>query len=649
MADQIVTRQDLVDAHYDAETLGEFINGEENTEVTSRLGRTYWTLATINYLISQGQLKISDLQAAIDIAAAAGAGANGWTADLIVDGAETQKQINKKTVTHVECIADLINITNVWDGRTVYVKSVLKPIYGVALPFIAGGNFVYKASSTMQADGFLVVNAPNGRWIKALDESEITVDDFGGIGGNTKDNSDAFNAYASSPHVGMEIKLGKQGRYRVAKQVDLQGKNLVGSGMGKPNDKYYNLSSIDVDGSSPDLQGKTAFINCGPVIKNLTARCSNGAGKQVSFIEVDGYLISINNICIVNFYDQIIVKEATVGFYIDGWWSYYSQNSGMHCLDPNNRVSTTGMIRNVYFQLGDNYALIFNKSIVGMNFDNITLESMNGGIKCPSIARCKISNFWCENTKDGSAKKIFDIGTSLGNSWGNVAENIITTGSNGTWIDNFSPSKAPENTDMTGVVISNSMLSVSSSGATVNNKTTLKSTGLFTDGVLYESRLSGTAPMVKARAIGADGSGALYVALDTYTKLSRKWGTYNHGSNNAGAFYAPMMLTYDQSFSTPQINNGWQIVKESTGIYRVERVSGNTSVITNGHILVSGIIVGARLGTGASLSNGIQMIETYTGSWTNFTEAAGFKVFFRDTSGVLADPWRFTVAFTATS
>lgn len=96
MADQIVTRQDLVDAHYDAETLGEFINGEENTEVTSRLGRTYWTLATINYLISQGQLKISDLQAAIDIAAAAGAGANGWTADLIVDGAETQKQINDR-------------------------------------------------------------------------------------------------------------------------------------------------------------------------------------------------------------------------------------------------------------------------------------------------------------------------------------------------------------------------------------------------------------------------------------------------------------------------------------------------------------------------------------------------------------------------
>ncbi|MFW6509403.1 hypothetical protein [Acinetobacter baumannii] len=97
MADQIVTRQDLVDAHYDAETLGECINGEENTEVTSRLGRTYWTLATINYLISQGQLKISDLQAAIDIAAAAGAGANGWTDLLIATlGGQTQRALNMR-------------------------------------------------------------------------------------------------------------------------------------------------------------------------------------------------------------------------------------------------------------------------------------------------------------------------------------------------------------------------------------------------------------------------------------------------------------------------------------------------------------------------------------------------------------------------
>ncbi|HCW3964633.1 TPA: hypothetical protein OXK91_003878, partial [Acinetobacter baumannii] len=47
-------------------------------------------------MIAAGYLRIDDLQSAIDIAAAAGAGANGWTADLVVDGDKTQKQINEE-------------------------------------------------------------------------------------------------------------------------------------------------------------------------------------------------------------------------------------------------------------------------------------------------------------------------------------------------------------------------------------------------------------------------------------------------------------------------------------------------------------------------------------------------------------------------
>lgn len=42
----------------------------------------------------QGNQEITNLQNAINIAAAAGAGENGWTAQLIVDGDKTQKQIN---------------------------------------------------------------------------------------------------------------------------------------------------------------------------------------------------------------------------------------------------------------------------------------------------------------------------------------------------------------------------------------------------------------------------------------------------------------------------------------------------------------------------------------------------------------------------
>ncbi|WP_235895382.1 DUF2460 domain-containing protein [Acinetobacter baumannii] len=567
----------------------------------------------------------------------------------MMDEAINEGTINALAITHVECIADLINITNVWDGRTVYVKSVLKPIYGVALPFIAGGNFVYKASSTMQADGFLVVNAPNGRWIKALDESEITVDDFGGIGDNTKDNSDAFNAYASSPHVGMEIKLGKQGRYRVAKQVDLKGKGLVGNGCGKVSEFYYNLGCIDVDGSSSSLTGKSAFINCGPTIQNVTARCSNGAGKQVSFIEIDGYLANIDHITLVNFYNQIVVKQALVGFNFTNAWLYYSQNSGIYCEDPLNRVSTTGTFHNIYFQLGDGYSMIFDRDIHGCDFDNIIFESMNGGIKARTVAHCGFGKFWCENLKTETSKDWLEVTGTSNSCYGNSFTGYVKL--LGGWTSKTSPtldSLAANNYG--GVSVSAEGIAIVNAGS--KQKMLMLPTGFKTgSGVIDETHINTATitPLTKRRVIGADASGAQYLASDTYTKLSRKWGTYNHGSNNAGAFYAPMMLTYDQSFSTPQNNNGWQIVKESTGVYRVERVSGNTSVITNGHIIVGSPLMGSRLGTGTGATHGIQMIETYAGSWTSYTEAAGFKVFWRDSSNALVDPHRFTVSFTATS
>lgn len=48
MVDEIVTRQDLIDAQKDAKTLEDVINGAANTQVTARLGRKFWTLATLN-------------------------------------------------------------------------------------------------------------------------------------------------------------------------------------------------------------------------------------------------------------------------------------------------------------------------------------------------------------------------------------------------------------------------------------------------------------------------------------------------------------------------------------------------------------------------------------------------------------------------
>ncbi|WNV46778.1 non-contractile tail fiber protein [Acinetobacter phage ABp57] len=476
----------------------------------------------------------------------------------------------------------------------------------------------------------------------------ITVDNFGAKGDGVTDDSAAFQAYCNSPLTGQNLYLGAKGRYIIKNQVDLKGKGIVGNGCGKVSEFYYNLGCIDVDGSSPDLQGKTAFINCGPTIQNLTARCSNGAGKQVSFVEIDGYLANISYVTIVNFYNQIVVKEALVGFNINNAWLYYSQNAGIYCEDPNNRVSTTGTFHNMYFQLGDGYAMIFDRDIHGCDFDNIIFESMNGGIKARTVAHCGFGKFWCENLKTATSKAWLEV-TGANSCYGNSFTGYVKL--LGGWTSKTSPTLDSLSTNnYGGVLVSAEGISIVNAGNKA--KMLMLPSGFKTgNATIDETHISSSTvtPLVKRRVIGADGSGAQYLASDTYTKLSRKWGTYNHGSNNAGAFYAPMMLTYDQSFSTPQNNNGWKIVKESTGVYRVERVSGNTSVITNGHIVVGSPLMGSRLGTGTGATHGIQMIETYAGSWTSYTEAAGFKVFWRDSSNALVDPHRFTVAFTATS
>lgn len=94
MVDSVVTKQELIDAQKDAQSLEDVINGPADTRVKPRIGPEMWTLATINSLVQKGQIKISDLSEAIQIALAAGAGSAGWTADLVADGNQNQAEIN---------------------------------------------------------------------------------------------------------------------------------------------------------------------------------------------------------------------------------------------------------------------------------------------------------------------------------------------------------------------------------------------------------------------------------------------------------------------------------------------------------------------------------------------------------------------------
>ena len=193
MAD-VITIQELVNARLDAISLEQIINGVEWIEVETRLGRKCYTVATINAIITrvlakeleaetqinnsvsavagaasaaentinatvtsavtnilnkaeQARLNIDeivaslqteksqildDLQDAIDIAAAAGAGANGWTDRLVQTwSGRTQEQKNKDSIhvldfkigkTDQQAIQDAVNyclannLTLNWEG-----------------------------------------------------------------------------------------------------------------------------------------------------------------------------------------------------------------------------------------------------------------------------------------------------------------------------------------------------------------------------------------------------------------------------------------------------------------------------------------------------------------------------------------------------
>lgn len=181
---QVITVQELQNASLDAKTLEDVINGEPDKKYKSRLGRYIWTLATINskieYVRTQADIavtkinsvrdtataqinssrdnvqsllesKINELDDAINTAAAAGAGTNGWT-DLLVttSSGRTQRDKNNDTVSVKDFGAkgdgvtddtDAINLAIAYASQTPVRNRVSSVVY-----FPAG---IYRITSTL--------------------------------------------------------------------------------------------------------------------------------------------------------------------------------------------------------------------------------------------------------------------------------------------------------------------------------------------------------------------------------------------------------------------------------------------------------------------------------------------------------------------
>lgn len=93
---EILTKENFDDVKRDIEDIGKSAN--EDAIVDPRYGNSYKSIPMLSRLfqalIDAGYQDLNELNQAIQIAYAAGAGANGWTANLVVDGDKTQKQIN---------------------------------------------------------------------------------------------------------------------------------------------------------------------------------------------------------------------------------------------------------------------------------------------------------------------------------------------------------------------------------------------------------------------------------------------------------------------------------------------------------------------------------------------------------------------------
>lgn len=117
MTGKIITLQELINAQIDANALERIINEAPWVSVETRLGRKCYSISTVQALIDKLSIDVDssiiDLQNAIDIAAAAGAGENGWT-DLLIatETGLTQRELNKNSVFDYAGFNSLLSFSN---------------------------------------------------------------------------------------------------------------------------------------------------------------------------------------------------------------------------------------------------------------------------------------------------------------------------------------------------------------------------------------------------------------------------------------------------------------------------------------------------------------------------------------------------------
>ena len=271
--------QAIADASQDADTLEKVVNGEPNTQAKSRLGRLIYSLTTINHRVdiatNQANQKLTDLDNAINTAAAAGAGANGWIDTLIA----TSENVNQRQINDgLESIAQLLSIKNPRSGMRVDIKSYYTPNYALTRPFDnGGGTFIYDSAKVNVNDGGVCING----WVRQLDD-HVTPSMFGAKGDGVTDDLAAFNkctAFVKASKVKKILILDGHYKFSDTWVIDgLQGITICGTSNQQmlPPPPYtmniddYATCLLDFDNVPKDKSG-ILFINfSGVTVKDLS-------------------------------------------------------------------------------------------------------------------------------------------------------------------------------------------------------------------------------------------------------------------------------------------------------------------------------------------------------------------------------------------
>jgi len=575
--------------------------------------------------------------------------------------------LNTLAVTSIDSIDDLQNLIG-WEGRTVYVKSVVKRPYIFLSPHSGAGEFVFFANSSLQEDGFIVVKGKNGgKWIKKI--KDITVGDFGAIANGMDDDSFAFQAYIDSPYTSNIVHLeNRAGKYIIKKEVDFKNKGLDGSGFGVQTEQSYNASIYIPE----DFEGVNVFKNLMGTLRNLNVK-QHTANDLVDFAHIFPYNFTISNVNIDGFGYQIWSTKETCATRISDFTSINARKSAFHFPDTGSDHTTTYLER-CHFQWG-NYAYICDGNCYGFSFKDIIIEWMYGGLKSKLFTNCTFDTFWCEgrqgNTNNTNKPVIEQI----------TGQQLLSChAANFRFIGGWT-SPHLENKELTalmgGITIHDSELFASNStGARI----VFSNTGLrtsFSDwygGVnrrlkiqtqptstesgyvtpieistpntgLYFTNIDDNdyRASVFRRVVGKNiNSSAQYLAKETLSVNEFSAEAYNEITGDLGKFQAPLMLTWDTNIGVLKAA-GWVLTKVAMGQYRLSRDTGNTKEIINGHLIVSGVH------SGTFNIHRVSPIDSYTGSWNSYRVAAGFDIFFANLAGNPTDPSRFTVALTLVS